>query len=73
MKQIEIFKTGIHKEPEASRIAKFLLKHFPHYRVSFDLEDCDHILRIETTNNDIDRKQIEQMIIKQGYTCCHLL
>lgn len=72
MKQIEVFKTNVYAEAEAAKIINFLLKQFPHYKINFDLDDCDRILRIETLNSDINEREIEQMVIKQGYDCCHL-
>ncbi|MDB4926825.1 methyltransferase type 11 [Mucilaginibacter sp.] len=73
MKQIEIFKTNVGDTVEAEVIIKCLLDHYPHYKINFDLEDCDRVLRIEASQSAINEKEIEQILIKQGYDCCHLL
>ncbi|HKO79522.1 MAG TPA: hypothetical protein VJU78_03965 [Chitinophagaceae bacterium] len=71
MKQVEIFKTNVRNKREAAKIIKLLLAHFPHYKINFDLNDCDNILRIETQLGDIDEIEIEQLIAMQGAACCH--
>lgn len=44
---IEIFKTNVREKNEADEIVSFLLKRNPGFKINFDLEDCDNILRIE--------------------------
>lgn len=72
-KQVEIFKTNIDTERDATAVVKKLTRHFPHCRVNFDLEDCDRILRIEAQDESIDEQQIIQLMRLQGFTCAHLL
>src|ERR1700741_1373259 len=55
MKKVEIFKTSVCKYTEAENLVHVLLLKFPHYKINFDLDDCDRILRIETVNYDIDK------------------
>ena len=45
---IEVFKTNIEDEPTAQRVSSRLNAQFPDYRLVFDLNDCDHILRVES-------------------------
>ena len=73
MKQVEIFKTSVRKKGDAAKIIKLLLARFPHYKINFDLSDCDNILRIETQYGDIDEMEIEQFVTMLGPDCCHLL
>lgn len=49
---VEIFKTDISTEKEAKKVKRKLENLFPDYKINFDLEDCDNILRLE--NNYID-------------------
>lgn len=45
---VEVFKTNIELEREAGLVLKTIERRMPNYRISFDLEDCDHILRVES-------------------------
>ena len=50
---VEIFKTNVNNQQLANRIIADLIHLYPNYRINFDLEDCDNILRIED-NDFID-------------------
>jgi len=45
---VEVFKTNIELEQEAGLVLKKIEKRIPNSRITFDLEDCDHILRVES-------------------------
>lgn len=51
---IEVFKTNITKQKLANEITRKLNEHFPDYKINFDLEDCDNILRVESLNKEIE-------------------
>ncbi|ELR68006.1 hypothetical protein C900_01269 [Fulvivirga imtechensis AK7] len=53
---IEIFKTNISTKEEADYFAQILNNTLPDYRINFDLEDCDRILRVE--NRDINANAV---------------
>ena len=44
---VEVFRTNIDCETVANEIMKDLCQLFPNYKVNFDLEYCDRIMRIE--------------------------
>ncbi|QSW90441.1 MULTISPECIES: hypothetical protein [Flavobacterium] len=44
---VEIFKTNVEKETETNYVIAVIKRQFPSYKVNFDLEDCDKILRVE--------------------------
>lgn len=44
---IEVFKTDVADEKQASEVRNLLLQHFPGSKVNFDLHDCDKVLRVE--------------------------
>lgn len=67
--QVEIFKTDVMQECEATALVSLLLQHWPHCRINFDLEDCDRILRIESAQQEINLPQIIHIMNRQGYTC----
>ena len=61
---VEIFKTNITDISKGNIIIRKLLRRFPSYRINFDLDDCDNILRIESYNGIIDIESIIE-IVKQ--------
>lgn len=67
---IEIFKTNVQKKSDASYIIAILKRKFPDYKINFDLEDCDKILRVETP--EFEPKQIIEDINCLGYICVKL-
>jgi hypothetical protein len=44
---IEVFKTNIMNDEEAQKITRLILSRFPQATISFDLTDCDRILRVQ--------------------------
>ncbi len=50
---VEVFKTGVDSEQEASIIISALQSKFQYYITNFDLEDCDRILRVESVNGTL--------------------
>ncbi|MCH7403042.1 hypothetical protein ACFOUP_09995 [Belliella kenyensis] len=59
-RMVEVFATNITNIKEAKAFEGFIMKRFPTYRVNFDLEDCDHILRIEN-QMEIDSSIVEEI------------
>jgi len=54
---VEVFKTNVTSNHQARVLVGMIQDRFEGYRVNFDLEDCDHILRIEA------RKAIEVDVV----------
>ncbi len=48
---VEVFKTNVSEEKDAAQLLKQLQNASAQYKVNFDLDDCDRILRIESTEN----------------------
>ena len=44
---VEVFKTNVKEVEQARMLADHIQKTFVGYAASFDLEDCDRILRVE--------------------------
>jgi len=63
---IEIFKTNVVNRPAAAKLVKCLEALLLHAKVNFDLEDCDHILRVEAPQT-IDVALIRDHILHHGY------
>lgn len=64
---VEVFKTNITEEHIAAFILERLQKEIPEARISFDLEDCDKILRIESPAITI--QHITKQVQKLGFYC----
>lgn len=67
---IEIYKTDIRTKEEAGFITALLQFVISDCIMNFDLEDCNHILRIET-NRDI-KEMVYRVFNKQGFYCQQL-
>ena len=64
---IEVFKTNVTNTPEADKVLRLFAHEFPDFKVNFDLEDCDKILRVEGTF--IDPMKIIELVVSQGCFC----
>lgn len=68
---IEIFKTNVQEMEQSKVIVMKLLEHFPDSVITFDLEDCDKILRIHS--GSISKQRIIEVVNSYGYHCEVLL
>ena len=64
---VSVFRTNISNREIAEGIMKLLHDAFPGSRITFDLDDCDKILRMEY-NADVE-KQIPLKLDQLGYYC----
>lgn len=67
---VEVFKTNVQKEADKNYIIAVIQTQFPDYKINFDLEDCDKILRIEGV--DLQCDNIIDYVNCLGYTCVRL-
>lgn len=51
--QIGVFKTNIHKRPEANRVCNHLKMNGLVTRATVDLSDCDRVLRTVSTKSNL--------------------
>ncbi|HTN08353.1 hypothetical protein [Agriterribacter sp.] len=65
---VEVFKTNVELETQAAKLLEALVDYFPAYKINFDLDDCDNILRVESPNGIIDNSRIMEAIGDFGYT-----
>ena len=70
LNMVEVFKTNVRHKRQAKTLLNVLSKQFPLFRINFDLEDCDKILRIEGKN--IPQEKIAKLVTDNGYQC-HIL
>ncbi|MBL7815969.1 MAG: hypothetical protein JNL70_13215 [Saprospiraceae bacterium] len=66
---VEVFKTNITKNKNAKRLLARLIEVFPACKMTFDLEDCDRIFRIESIVNTIDIELVKTFFEQNGFVC----
>ncbi len=64
---VEVFKTNIKEKKQAALVSEVLALQFPLFKINFDLEDCDKILRVE--GDSISHEKIINLINTNGYQC----
>lgn len=64
---VEVYKTNIKKRKQSKLVLKKLKQKFPHFRINFDLEDCDNILRVESPKGKVDNNQVIQFVKNLGF------
>lgn len=64
---VEVFKTNVKESPDAQKILARIHAGFVGYKASFDLDDCDKILRIVSHNDTVQNEAIMRLVKKMGY------
>lgn len=64
---VEIFKTNVEDCDHASWIIDRIHKKFANYKANFDLEDCDHILRVKCPETQIETQSIINLVRDLGF------
>jgi hypothetical protein len=64
---VEVFKTNVRTKSQAQSVIKAIQWAFENYKVNFDLEDCDKILRVENPSGFVEPLSIIQIVEKFGY------
>lgn len=64
---IKVYRTDVEKKQKAEEILEKIRTLFPGSKPSFDLEDCDKVLRVELHKQPIDDKKIKNLIKASGY------
>jgi len=67
--KVEVFKTNVQHQNEACELIEVLLRHAPEAKINFDLQDCDHILRVEDRKCLLTSTDILKIIRQAGYQC----
>ena len=65
-KVVEVFKTDVESFVKAQSVTRKLKELLPQAKINFDLDDCDHILRIEALHSEVDVHQIVDYINSMG-------
>ena len=64
---IEVFRTNVTSLKDSQEIVIAIRRTHPYYRVNFDLQDADRILRIVSPINCIDMDSIVHIVREFGY------
>jgi hypothetical protein len=64
---VEVFSTNVSAKPIADFLVNQIELKFRNYRANFDLDDCDHILRIKSANGLVNTESILELISGFGY------
>ena len=67
MTVVEVFRTDVCKPAQARRLVFALTAIFPTAGITFDLEDCDRVLRIE--GFDVNPDEVISFMEAQGFSC----
>lgn len=73
MSTVLVYKTNVDEKSEADAILDNIREQLPDVEPSFDLEDCDNVLRVESINGRIDGTQIEAIMKEAGFQIKTLL
>ncbi len=69
MTAIEVFRTNVTSRRRAQALRRQLQAHFPGGRITFDLADCDRVLRVQTPDEAIDPNLVTRLLHTAGYHC----
>jgi hypothetical protein len=65
-----VFKTSVKNKEEINIISPLLNAHISSAHWNFDLDDCDKILRVESTN--VEAHQLISLLNQNGFECSEL-
>ena len=69
--EILIFKTSVHTDAHVQQVTALFRTVRAIKQWSFDLEDCDRVLRIVALE-DLRPKAVEQLLVRAGLACEHM-
>lgn len=64
---VEVFKTNVTQPDQAYQLVVQLKQLLPRCKINFDLEDCDNVLRVESTAVSVN--MVMSFIHEQGFVC----
>ena len=64
---VEVFKTDVSNCDDAEKLINQIRLNFPDYKVNFDLEDCDLILRVQSFDGSIFPESIISILKQNGF------
>jgi len=64
---IEVFKTNVRHRAIANMLIDRIHEACPHYKATFDLEDCDRILRVKSSAEEVDAQALIDILDAFGF------
>lgn len=64
---IKVYKTNVQEPSHAKEILDKIRMYVPDSDPSFDLEDCDKVLRVETRKKPVNDLKIRGLVKDSGY------
>ncbi|MET4081562.1 hypothetical protein ABIB40_001511 [Pedobacter sp. UYP30] len=64
---VEVYSTNVNNQKQADFLLDQLGMRFPAYKINFDLEDCDNILRVESDLETIEVFQVIDLLNSLGF------
>ncbi len=64
---VEVFKTDICCQSQATILKMFIQQAYEHYRINFDLQDCDRILRIQPITGAVNSSEVIRLVKQLGF------
>lgn len=65
---VKVYKTNVDESARARHIMQDIRDLLPDSDPSFDLEDCDNVLRIERTSGTIEEHEIREILSNYGHS-----
>lgn len=67
MTTVKVYKTNVDTRSKAEAILDLIREDIPGSSPSFDLDDCDKVLRVEHTSNSLNGNRIVGIVTNFGY------
>jgi len=64
---VSVYKTNVDEHSEATSILDAIREKVPGSDPSFDLEDCDKVLRVENCTDEIIDRDIREVLQEHGF------
>ncbi|HEY0055975.1 MAG TPA: hypothetical protein VGB63_11505 [Pedobacter sp.] len=64
---VEVFKTTVSETSQCESLILQIEDAFNDYKVNFDLDDCDNILRVECKNGSVQSSNVISFLKGLGY------
>lgn len=65
---IEVFKTNVTDRSHANRLIDLIHSNFKGYKANFDLQDCDHILRVKSLAGPVQSSLLIHLFQQEGFS-----
>jgi hypothetical protein len=70
MRTVEVFITNVQEVTHANHLIVTLREIFPDYSITFDLDDCDRVLRVQSEKIDkIKSQEIIRLLNSKNFRC----